>query len=712
MNAMNIKRLLVAAVVLLLVDKPFGSAWAKEEAPLVQAADSSRTVLEILQKLDSDHYRDLAIDDRLSTELLDNYIDTLDGGKSYFMQSDIDEFRQWQFQLDDSLAAGDLSQGYAIFNRFRQRLMDRMEANIVLLKSDYVFDFKEKESLTVDPKTRTWMVTPQEYEDYWRKRIKDGLLQLILAKKEPAAARELLTKRFQNQLDQLRQQDSEDIFQTYINALTKIYDPHTEYLSARTRENFDINMSLSLDGIGAVLQKEDEYTKVVSVVPGGPADKQGRLGPGDRIIAVGQGTDGPMEDVIGWRLDDVVALIRGKKGTTVRIQLMPAKAETLDKTIQITLVRDRVKLEEQAAQSRVLELPSPSGKIKLGVIEIPLFYMDFEAYRNRDPDFKSTTRDAQKLISGLVQQDVQGIVLDLRNNGGGSLYEAIGLTNLFVDPGPVVQIRHANQSVSRELARHQAVYRGPLVVLVNRLSASASEIFAGAIQDYRRGLVIGSQTFGKGTVQSIAPLSEGQLKLTESKFYRVSGDSTQNRGVIPDIGFPSLYNTEDVGESSEKHALPWDRINGLPHRIYGDNAILIPKLRAHHLTRSANDPDWNFMLDELALVEKQRNQYVVSLNMKERQRAQETQERALFDLENKRRKAKGLPVFPSIQAWSDEETKKEEAAKASRKPTDKNGSPDPMLQEAGHILADYIALTSAPPTPPADRHKQRANAQR
>ncbi len=707
---MNVKGLLVAAVALLLAANPLEPAWAKDEAPLTQAPDSSRTVLEILRKLDSDHYRDVAIDDQLSAELLDNYIDTLDGGKSYFMQSDIDEFKQWQLQLDDSLAAGDLSQGYAIFNRFRQRLIDRMEANIALLKSDHVFDFNEKESLTVDPKTRTWMATPQEYEDYWRKRIKDGLLQLILAKKEPAAARELLTKRFQNQLDQLRQQDSEDVFQTYINALTKIYDPHTDYLSARTRENFDINMSLSLDGIGAVLQKEDEYTKVVSVVPGGPADKQGRLGPGDKIIAVGQGADGPMEDVIGWRLDDVVALIRGKKGSTVRIQLMPAKAETPDKTIQITLVRDKVKLEEQAAQSRVLEIPGPAGKVKLGVIEIPLFYMDFEAYRKRDPDFKSTTSDVRKLIDELLRQKVQGIVLDLRNNGGGSLYEAIGLTDLFIDPGPVVQIRHANQSVSREAARHQAVYRGPLVVLVNRLSASASEIFAGAIQDYRRGLVIGSQTFGKGTVQSIAPLSEGQLKLTESKFYRVSGDSTQNRGVIPDIAFPSLYNIEDVGESSEKHALPWDSINGLPHRIYSGNAKLIPKLRAYHLTRSANDPDWNFMLDEMALIEKQRNQYTVPLNKAERQRLQEAREKTLFDLENKRRKAKGLPVFASIQAWSDAETKKEEAAKA-RKPADKSAEPDPMLRETGHILADLIAITTAPTTPLAHQKKQPANAQ-
>lgn len=662
--------------------------WAKGE-PLAESPGQSRVAIEILEKLSTDHYRKVALDDQMSSELLDNYLDMLDSTKSYLTAADVDEFRQWQYQLDDSLKNGDLSAGFAIFNRFRQRLTARMKANIDLLKSDYIFDFSKDESLVLDPKSRAWMATTTEYDDYWVKRVKDNLLQLILADKEPAAARELLIKRYQNQIEQIERQDGEDVFQVYINALTGLYDPHTDYLSARSLENFNISMSLSLEGIGAVLQQEDEYTKVVSVVPGGPADKQGTLAPGDKIIAVGQGSEGPMEDVVGWRLDDVVELVRGKKDSTVRLQIIPDKAETTDKTLQIAIIRDKVKLEEQAAKSRILEIPSGQTKIKLGVIEIPAFYMDFEAYRNRDPNFKSTTRDVKKLLAELKDAQVQGIVLDLRNNGGGSLYEAIGLTDLFIGPGPVVQIRHSNQSITREVARQQAFYRGPMIVLINRLSASASEIFAGAIQDYRRGLIAGGQSFGKGTVQVMAPLTDGQLKLTESKFYRVSGDSTQNRGVVPDVEFPSIYSSDEIGESTEKYAMPWDSIPTLPHRVYNDFSTALAPLKDIHNRRAANDPDWLFMLDEIDVVNKRRNLKTVSLNKEERKAMQTQQEQALFEAENKRLVAKGLPAFASLQAWREDDKSKEEKR---RKNPDQDRLPDPQLQEAAHLLADYMAL--------------------
>jgi carboxyl-terminal processing protease len=396
-----------------------------------------------------------------------------------------------------------------------------------------------------------------------------------------------------------------------------------------------------------------------------------------------------MEDVVGWRLDDVGELVRGKKDSTVRLQIIPDKAETTDKTLQIAIIRDKVKLEEQAAKSRILEIPSGQTKIKLGIIEIPAFYMDFEAYRNRDPNFKSTTRDVKKLLAELKDAQVQGIVLDLRNNGGGSLYEAIGLTDLFIGPGPVVQIRHSNQSITREVARQQAYYRGPMIVLINRLSASASEIFAGAIQDYRRGLIVGGQSFGKGTVQVMAPLTDGQLKLTESKFYRVSGDSTQNRGVIPDVEFPSIYSSDEIGESTEKHAMPWDSIPTLPHRVYNDFSTALAPLKDIHKQRAANDPDWLYMLDEIDVVNKRRNLKTVSLNQEERKAMQTEQEQALFEAENKRLAAKGLPAFASLQAWRDDDKSKEEKR---RKNPDQARLPDPQLQEAGHLLADYMAL--------------------
>jgi len=523
-----------------------------------------------------------------------------------------------------------------------------------------------------------------EADNYWRKRMKDSLLRLVLSGKEPDKARELLRKRYANQLKQLAQQDADDAIQGFINVMAGLYDPHTSYLAPRTLENFNISMSLSLEGIGAVLQLEDEFTKIVRIVPGGPADKQGVLAAEDKIIGVAQ-DDEAMVDVIGWRLDDVVALIRGKKDSQVRLEIMPGTSEGGDKTTTVVITRDKVKLEEQAAKSKIIELQKGDKKFRAGVITVPAFYMDFEAYRKRDPDFKSTSRDVMKLIIALKKEAVDGIVLDLRNNGGGSLYEATALTDLFIHPGPVVQIRHADQHVSREQrARQRPFYDGPLMVLINRLSASASEIFAGAIQDYGRGLVVGTTSFGKGTVQVLAPLKQGRLKLTESKFYRVSGQSTQHRGVIPDISFPSYFNADEVGESSQDNALPWDSIRAVKHREYEDFSPLLLDLKTQHQQRIESNPDWRFMLDEIALITEQRALKEFTLNKNSREHTKEERETKWLAIENKRRETRSEAPFESTEAV--------EAFRKQQKEDEQ--TPDPILRETVNLLFDYTSASA------------------
>ncbi len=669
-------------------------------APLAYTKAQSRTTLELLDALGSKHYLKQDLDDNVSSELLDKFLESLDPSHSYFLASDIEKLSVWRTRLDDTLKRGELGPAFDIFNLFRDRAIARLESNIALLESDTEFDFSRNETLEIDPDKKVWQSSKAALDDHWRKLVKDSYLRLLLNDKDPDEIRKNLIKRYRNQIEQLNSRDAEDIYQAYMNALTGIYDPHTSYLSPRQIENFTISMSLSLEGIGAVLQSEDGYTKVVRVVPGGPADKHGVLAAEDQIVGVGQGEKGDMEDVIGWRLDDVVELIRGKKGTTVRLEIIPALAESQDKTKVIAIVRDKVKLEEQAAKSKILELEKDSRNYRIGVIDIPAFYLDFDAYRNRDPNFKSTTRDVTRILKQLRDAEVDGIVIDLRNNGGGSLQEATTLTDLFIDPGPVVQIRHTNQLISRQYrSRSPAIYDGPVVVLINRLSASASEIFAGALQDYGRAVVVGTQTYGKGTVQVLFPLSEGQVKLTESKFYRVSGESTQHRGVVPDISLPSFYSLEDIGESSQEHALPWDTIHPVPFKAYSDSQKLIPQLKARHEQRIARDPDYSFLLQELALIESRRNIHEISLNAKTRENEKLENERQLMDIENQRRHAKGLEALATLEDWK---TYRDEQAKLE---PELNGDgmelanpEDILLKEAGNILVDQIELVSAPPS--------------
>ena len=674
--------------------------------PIEKQSEQTALYREIFDRLATRHYRGQVIDDQLSKRYLEHYIDQLDSTKSYFLKSDIDEFNQWQTRLDDLAKRGDVSPGFIMFNRLRERATARLRSNIALLENpQHKFDYSRDESIILDGDIRDWLVTAEQADDFWRKRLKDSMIRLLLNDKDEDAARELLIKRYSNQITQYQQRDSQDVFQLYVNALASLYDPHTSYFSPRTTENFQINMSLSLTGIGAELNIEDEYTRVVRIIPGGPADLQGLLKASDKIAGVGQG-DEEIVDVVGWRLDDVVALIRGEKDSVVKLQVISSKGAGAGSSKVISIVRDKVKLEEKSAQSKVLDIVQGNREYKLGVIDIPAFYLDFEAYRNRDPDYRSTTKDVYRLLGELDEQGVDGIVLDLRNNGGGSLYEATALTDLFIGYGPVVQIRDANQRVYRnQRATRPPVYNGPLLVMINRLSASASEIFAGAMQDYGRALVVGSQSFGKGTVQDVTGLSAGQLKMTTSKFYRVSGDSTQHRGVLPDIAFPSAYDPEEVGESHQDHALPWDRIRAVPHSSTHELQPLIAPLLDAHRERSQKDPDYAHMLSQLELTKSWSQQETLSLNIDARRARSEKWDNQLFQLENTRRKNKGLELYANIDAWreeseSDTEDDSEPAVDSGSEDQDTAepdkeeniAETDPMLQEAGHILTDQIRL--------------------
>jgi len=681
---------IVGAISLIVVTGFTRAAIESTEAtgklvPIEKQAEQTALYREVFDRLATRHYRGQKIDDDLSQRYLAQFLDNLDPIKSYLLQDDIDEFMQWETRLDDLAKRGDVSPGYIMFNRLRERAISQLNANIALLQDkDHVFDLATDETIVLDSDKRDWFASPEEATTFWHKRIKDAMIRLLLNDKEPEKARDLLIKRYQNQIKQYTQRDSQDVFQLYVNALASLYDPHTSYFSPRTTENFQINMSLSLEGIGAELRTEDEYTKVVRIIPGGPADLQGILKAEDKIMGVGQDQE-EIVDVVGWRIDEVVALIRGAKDSVVRLQIIPAKGEAADSTAIVAITRDKVKLEEKSAQSKILDIEQDGESFKLGVIDIPAFYMDFEAYRARDPDFKSTTRDVFKLLQELSEEQVDGIVLDLRNNGGGSLHEATSLTDLFIGSGPVVQIKDSNQRVYRnQRATMPPVYNGPLLIMINRLSASASEIFAGALQDYGRALIVGSQSFGKGTVQDVTGLSSGQLKLTVSKFYRVSGDSTQHRGVLPDIEFPSAYDAAEVGESHQDNALPWDRIHAVPHKSTTHLKQYIAPLTARHNQRSAADPDFAHLLSQLQLNEEWAANDTLSLNIEKRRARTEQWDVEVLALENIRRVSKGMEPYADVEIWKEqsEEDENEENIAES----------DPMLQEAGHILIDQIGL--------------------
>lgn len=685
------------AFLLALLGAAFSYA-IKQDSVDIEAPHKKSPALtkEILKILDRKHFLTLKLNDDLSSKLLDNYIERLDPNKAFFLRSDIDEFNKYRNLLDDQLKKGDDSAGFFIYDRFKKRIEERLQKVISLLQNKKsTFDFNKQETLNTDTENNEWLASESAGDDYWRKRIKSFLLSQKLSGDSLEKAQGQLERRYVNQLSRVQKNSDNEIYEIYINSLTELYDPHTNYLAPRTAENFNINLSLSLEGIGAVLQTEDEFTKVVRVVTGGPAQKQGELKAADIITAVAQGDDGELVDVIGWRLDEVVQLIRGKKDSIVRLQVTPSSDSPQQGTKYIRIKRDKVKLEDQAAQKAVFTVESKGESYKVGVINIPAFYIDFEAYRKRDPNFKSTTRDVLKLLIELEKEDVDGVVIDLRNNGGGSLQEATTLTDLFIDKGPVVQIGRGDDRNQTQESRFNAHYRGPLVVMINRLSASASEIFAGAIQDYKRGLIVGSQSFGKGTVQSLNPLkAAGDLKITESKFYRVSGDSTQHRGVIPDINFPELLDSEAIGESSYDTALAWSKTKAVPYSQYLPIDSTVPALKSNHEKRITEDPDFVYLTEQKKLLDTYADKKVVSLNESVRLKEKNDFENALLLLENKRRTNKRLPVFKTYEALNKDNERKNTERSARAGTTVIDTDDDAMLREAGYILKDFSELLS------------------
>ena len=643
------------------------------------------------------HYSPKPLDDALSEQIFDAYIESLDGDRLFFLKQDIDRFAPLRTGFDDALNAGNLQPAFDIFNIYVQRVGERTAHARALLKDE--FDFTRDEAYRFKRDKQPWETSSEALDEVWRQRVKNDYLRLLLAGKKPKAIVDTLDKRYANFEQRVGEIKSDDVFQTFINAYAGSIEPHTAYMNARASENFNISMRLSLEGIGAVLQRDDEFTVIRSIVKGGPADLSAKLKVGDRIAAVGQGRTGPMVDVVGWRIDDVVELIRGPKDSYVRLSVIPA-ANGIDGPHElVSLARQKVKLEEQAAKKRLLAWQEGERTRRIGVIELPTFYQDFEGRRRDEADYRSASRDVARLIDELKAEKVEGLVIDLRNNGGGSLTEAIELTGLFIDRGPVVQVRNQGRQVQVEQDFDAGTHwDGPLAVLVNRASASASEIFAAAIQDYGRGLIIGEPTFGKGTVQNLVDLDRfarkdspglGQLRLTVAQFFRVNGGSTQHKGVVPDIAFPVTLDAEHYGESAYDNALPWSEIAPASHRKLADFSPLVKVLDKRHDERSRQDPEFVWWSEDVAEYRRQRELVSISLNLEARRK-----ERA--DAETRRQlretQRKELGLAASDRAATDDGLQADERAPDADAGKAEDERPDPLLREAAHVLVDAVDL--------------------
>jgi carboxyl-terminal processing protease len=631
------------------------------------------------------HYKKFDLNDSLSSVIFDRFLETIDYGKNYLLESDIKSFDKFRYELDDAISSGNVQPFYDIFNVFLFRMRDQILYTDTLLNKE--FDYSIDEEYMINRKKAAWAKTKSELNDIWRKRVKNDALNLKLGGKDWEAIQKNLKKRYENYARVLTQYNSEDVFQLAMNSYTASIDPHTNYLSPITSDNFKIDMSLSLEGIGARLQVDDGYTKVVEIIPGGPAFKSKKLHADDRIVAVAQGEDGEFVDVVGWRITDVVQLIRGPKDSIVRLMLLKFDEGLDSEPVELILVRDKVKLEDQSAHSSTLDIENNGEDFKIGVITIPKFYIDFEAQRNGESDYKSTSRDVKNLLNDLKKENVDGVIIDLRSDGGGSLEEAIKVTGLFIKDGPVVQVRDMNGNITVDRDDNPAiVYEGPLAVLVNRFSASASEIFSGAIQNYERGVIIGENTYGKGTVQNMIDLNRltsgkgyklGQVKLTIAKYYRIDGSSTQRMGVIPDIEFPSYVDPDEFGESSEPSALKWDKINSTDYDIYSDISSLIPELKKLSINRRNSDPEFKYIIEDIEEYKRSIEDNYVSLNEEIRKKEKDEREEKRFQRENERRKIKGLKLLDKGETPPEDEAEKN----------------DPYLNESAHIVADLIKLS-------------------
>src|SRR3954453_22871744 len=678
----------ILATLAVLVLAESGSARAPSSPPaailpagaIAPTDNQKATARKVGRILEEAHYSRAPIDKKMSEQVFNRYLDFLDGQHSYFLASDITEFQAYKFKFDDMIRTGDVEPAYAIFARFQQRNRERIQHAIGFLKTEP--DWTVNETFEFERQKAAWPASEAEVNDLWRKRVKNDALSLLLTGKQWPEVTDLLRKRYERVLKRVDQITPEDVFENLMNAYARSFDPHSSYFSPRNSEEYRIQMSLNYEGIGASLQLVDDYVTIMNVIEGGPAAVAGTLSQNDRIVSVGQGNEGTFTDVIGWRLDDVVQLIRGKAGTSVRLQVLPAGAApgTAEKTLEFT--RNKVTLEAQAAQKELRTIKRGDKEYRVGVINVPAFYQDVEAQNAGDKEFRSTTRDVRRLINELKGEKREGLGLARRGNGGGYLPEATALTGLFIDKGPVVQLKVTTGELEVQDDPESGVaYSGPLAVLVDRFSASASEIFAGALQDYHRATILGQRTFGKGTVQNLVPLDRwsprpvnGQLTVTIGKFYRVTGESTQHRGVEPDVSLPSQIDMDEFGESALEGALPWDRIPGVP--FHSEAKSLQPNIAVlanEEKTRADKDPDYRWLVADLAAAETVRKQTSLSLNLQTRKAERERLEKERLERENARRAAQKLPPLKNAEELADAKF------------------PDTVLDQAAEVMTDMVS---------------------
>jgi carboxyl-terminal processing protease len=672
-----------AACLLLFAASPHFDA--NSNPPAVEfnkaSAKSEQTTKLITSLVGRYHYRKPELNDELSSAIFDQYLNNLDPNRSYFLASDIQQFEKLRFRVDDLLKSVRLEPAYAMFSRYRLRALERIAYARGLLETG--FNFSISEDYTVNREHEDWAENIEALNELWRKRVKYDWLALKLAGKASDEITDTLSTRYLNIDRRIGQITESDVFELLMNTYLSAVEPHTGFFSPRATENFKIRMSLSLEGIGAVLQMTGEYTLVNRILPGGPADLGQALHGGDRITGVAQGKDKPIIDVVGWRLDDVVDLIRGPKGSLVRLQILPKNEPPGGATRVIKIRRDTIKLEEQAARQSTLEIDTQGGQIRIGVITIPTFYVDFDARARGDNNYRSTTRDVRRLLSELQKTQIEALIIDLRGNGGGALTEAISVTGLFIKSGPVVQVRDSRGKVNiRKDPDPSILYSGPLLIMVDRDSASASEIFAGAIQDYKRGFIVGESTFGKGTVQNLIDLdryatnesgSLGQLKVTVAQFFRVSGEGTQHRGVVPDFSLPVIQYRNNQRESAQNNAMSWSQIKPARYNSFSKNLVEDAHkklIRKRHTTRIENSPGFQYMIEKARLDRNAAERRSFSLL--------ESQRRAERTLQEEQTESLDIKFRESLTADSDSQIETQDLANKE------------ILLEAGRILVDML----------------------
>ena len=684
-----------------------GVPYPPELKPAQQEAKVARLAAELLARY---HYKRMPLDGALSEKIFDRYLKSLDSEKLFFVQADIDQFSGDRTKLGDAILKEDLSVPFAIFNLYEHRMAERFAYARTLLKKG--FDFQQNESYQYTREKEAWPKTDAEMRELWRKRVKNDWLRLKLAGKVDKSIVEILDKRYDNFLKRIGRVKGADVFQTFMSAYAMAIEPHTNYMGPRAAAEFDIAMRLSLVGIGAALAELNEYTTIRELIPGGPAILSGQLKIGDRIVGVGQGESGAVTDTLGWRLDDTVAQIRGKADTVVVLDVLPAEAGPDGKHKLVSLIRKTISLEEQAAKVSIKSITDGKAVRRVGVISLPSFYSDLTARQRGVQAYKSATRDVARLLDEMTKEKVDSVLIDLRNNGGGSLMEAVELTGLFIDKGPVVQQRNAGGEIVVESDTQAGVaWDGPLGVLINRNSASAAEIFAAAIQDYGRGLIFGESSFGKGTVQTMINLDQvarnnksqfGELKMTIAQFFRINGGTTQLRGVMPDILFPGFSDEENSGESSYDNALPWAQVKAADYAPAGDLKGLLPILLPLHEARVKKDKDFQYLQEDIAELKLERKKNLVSLNEAARRKERDAQEARLKSRESRKDTGKsaradvaGNPPAPGkASAIRDDGLQADErnlAIELAAEKTRKNAK-DVLLNEAVHILSDEIGI--------------------